>query len=371
MLASAMGASLLMALPAVAATPNWDVTGEYAWLVLGTYEHDLTITSQDADGNFIGTGGYPAGGPYLTTEVIEGEVSGDSITFTTTYDGPYNPGYTATVSGIIAGDGTFSGNSPWEWHTTSGAATPIEPDDDNDGVPNEDDVCADTDADEGWDVSWGNNRWQVQDNGGALAWYQNKVGKKGAPVATEGEGIDYTYGCNGHQILALLNEEFGSVMNGHLKYGLSSSVLEDFHKDLEDGVLDGKYLLETVIVPANDADGVSSLTTLLVGENYELKVSGTANAGDGIEFDADYSYRTPTSVTWTDAVSTYELLGDTLLDLKVNGGFVNWDVDAVYNTDHTYWYSLAGTGAPVTLLINDAYYPNNTGGLTVNIYATI
>lgn len=100
-----------------------DITGTYIWLVLGTYEHDLTIDVQNPDGSFSGYGGYPAGGPYLTTETITGQVTGNQITFTTVYAGPYNPGYTANVSGTIALDGTMSGNSPWEWHTTSGNAT--------------------------------------------------------------------------------------------------------------------------------------------------------------------------------------------------------------------------------------------------------
>lgn len=106
-----------------------DVTGTYTWLVLGTYHHDLVITTQNPDGTFSGTGGYPAGSsPYTaagqTPEVITGQVKGNQITFTTTYLGPYNPGYSATVSGTIAADGSMSGTSPWEWHTTSGAATP-------------------------------------------------------------------------------------------------------------------------------------------------------------------------------------------------------------------------------------------------------
>jgi len=106
-----------------------DVTGIYTWLVLGTYHHDLVITTQNPDGTFSGTGGYPVGSsPYTapgqTPEVITGQVEGNQITFTTTYLGPYNPGYSATVSGTIAADGSMSGTSPWEWHTTSGAATP-------------------------------------------------------------------------------------------------------------------------------------------------------------------------------------------------------------------------------------------------------
>ncbi len=100
------------------------VVGSWEWLVLGTYYHDLEITTQNADGTFSGTGGYPAdASPYQTTETITGQVVGNQITFTTTYAGPYNPGYTATVTGTIAPDGSISGNYPWEWHSTSGAAT--------------------------------------------------------------------------------------------------------------------------------------------------------------------------------------------------------------------------------------------------------
>jgi len=102
----------------------WNVMGTYKWLVLGTYEHDMVITTQNPDGTFSGTGGYPAGhSPYNlpgeTTETITGHVVGNQITFTTTYAGwPYS----VTVSGTIAPDGTMSGTDPWEWHTTSGVA---------------------------------------------------------------------------------------------------------------------------------------------------------------------------------------------------------------------------------------------------------
>ena len=106
------------------------ILGTYEWLVLDTYEHDMIIDTQNPDGTFSGTGGYPAGSsPYdqsgQTPETITGQVMGNTIniTFTTTYLGPYNPGYTATVVGTIAGDGTMSGTIPWEWHTTEGFVT--------------------------------------------------------------------------------------------------------------------------------------------------------------------------------------------------------------------------------------------------------
>lgn len=105
------------------ATPI-NVVGTWKWLVLETYEHDLVITHENPDGTFVGTGGYPAGAStYDTSENITGQVVGNTISLTTTYNGPYNPGYTVTVTGTINPDGTMSGNSPWEWHTTAGHAT--------------------------------------------------------------------------------------------------------------------------------------------------------------------------------------------------------------------------------------------------------
>ena len=107
-----------------------NIIGTYEWLVLGSYSHDMIIDTQNPDGTFSGTGGYPAGSsPYTlpgeTSETITGQVMGNTIdiTFTTTYSGPYNPGYTVAVSGTIDSNGEMSGTSPWEWHTTKGHVT--------------------------------------------------------------------------------------------------------------------------------------------------------------------------------------------------------------------------------------------------------
>jgi hypothetical protein len=124
-----------VALPVIAnatALPNWNVVGSYQLLSLSTYSHDVVITTQNPDGTFSGTGGYPSGSsPYTadgqTTETITGQVIGDSITLSTLYAGPYNPGYTSTVHGTIAPDGTMSGTDPLEWHSTLGHATAITP----------------------------------------------------------------------------------------------------------------------------------------------------------------------------------------------------------------------------------------------------
>ena len=130
--------------------------------------------------------------------------------------------------------------------------------------------------------------------------------------------------------------------------------------------IQGWELKDTVTVPATATTPVTSIT-FANGEHYKLVASGTANAGDGIQFDAKYSYRTPTSTEWTDAVSTYESYGANLLDLYVNGNNVDW---GAYNPAHTYTIYLDGTGTPANFGFQtyDVYYPNNVGSLTVQVY---
>lgn len=95
--------------PATVAT-NW------IWSVLGTYNHDINITQVNPDGTFSGTGGYPAGAAaYDTEEVITGSIVGNTVTLTTVYSGPYNPGYTVTAIGTIQPDGSVLGSTPWSW----------------------------------------------------------------------------------------------------------------------------------------------------------------------------------------------------------------------------------------------------------------
>ena len=122
-------------------------------------------------------------------------------------------------------------------------------------------------------------------------------------------------------------------------------------------------LIETVTIPASASVPTPS-SILASGTDYLLKAYGVANAGDGIDFDARYSFRTPTSAMWTDEVSTYGS-GPTLLDLFFNGTTPWGD----FNHAHEYWSLVSGTGAVANFLVNDVYYPNNTGELKVDIYA--
>jgi len=126
------------------------------------------------------------------------------------------------------------------------------------------------------------------------------------------------------------------------------------------------FLVDTVEVYAVNENPTYSNISLESEVQYELEAMGTAHAGDTIDFDAKYSITNRiTGDTWTDTVTGYSSHGPTLLDLFVNGGSVDW---GVYNTEHIYYWTLAGTGVPVELWIYDIYYPNNTGFITVNIY---
>jgi len=138
-----------------------------------------------------------------------------------------------------------------------------------------------------------------------------------------------------------------------------------------DKTLERCYLpgpIETVTVDANDPSGTTSTATLESGKTYWFKASGTAEAGDTIEFDAKYSItKRIIGDTWTDSVSGYEGWGLTLLDLQIDSVSPDW---GAFNPDHVYWSSQTGSGDPVafTFRIYDIYYPNNSGSLTVEIY---
>ncbi|MFA6588258.1 MAG: hypothetical protein WCT08_04255 [Patescibacteria group bacterium] len=346
-------------IPSSAYSPNWDVTGTYEWVVLGSYHHDVTITNQLSDGTFTGTAGYPAGSapynlPGQTTETITGYVDGNNISLTTTYAGPYNPGYTVTVSGTIDGTGHISGNVPWAWYMT-GTATP----DDHDGIYGDADKCPGTDADH-LTESLGTNRYMWDGSRWITKTPRTMV------TNTAWVTMEYTYGCSAIQILDIMKEKTGLDFGGHYKFGVSKSILEDWHRGTYHV---GPTFVETVEVLASQATPTFSDNTLGLGKNYFLKAYGTAYAcnqpGCVINFDADYS--TSDGTNWVDGVAApYDTYGTDLLDLKVDNGFVNW---GAYNTLNTYQIPYAGTGNPLGLLIYDlpGSYFNDTGSLFVDI----
>jgi hypothetical protein len=139
---------------------------------------------------------------------------------------------------------------------------------------------------------------------------------------------------------------------------------QDVEVSCPEGTTQSVSPMETVIVPADKSTNTMSVNPLANGMKYILKASGVANAGDGINYDARYSFRTPTSVGWTDSVSTYESYTPKLLDLLFNGS-TPW---GFYNGSHEYKYLATGDGSLASFLSYDVYYPNNTGNFTVDIY---
>lgn len=123
-------------------------------------------------------------------------------------------------------------------------------------------------------------------------------------------------------------------------------------------------LLETLSVDAKGA-AVTSATTLVSGSRYQIEVSGTFSAGASITADAEYSSG-PDTYVWQDLVEKYEGHGEGLLELRIDGNFVEW---GAYNPNHVYSLDIIGQGNPIVLDIYDIYYPNNSGTLTADIYA--
>ena len=101
------------------------------------------------------------------------------------------------------------------------------------------------------------------------------------------------------------------------------------------------------------------------GQDYKFVVSGTAFAGDTIDFDAKYSITNRIgSDEWTDAISGYSLPA-TVLDLYVDGVAQDW---GSYTSTHVYEKIFTGDGTTFEFYINDVYCTNNSGSLTVDIY---
>ena len=242
----------------------------------------------------------------------------------------------------------------------------VNPDTDGDGVPNSNDLCADTPATD-LNVPTGRhgvNRWIWEDGD----WETNAKGVE------KDFTIEETQGCSCEQILDVLVVKTDRPFDGHYKFGCSQSVVEDW--------ISGLYYMETVEVPAIDLAqaGVDSVMTLKSGENYQLMAYGVADAlfveGRNILFDAKYSVTTQVppgedpanDADWTDLVTLYEGYGPQLLDLHVNGAFINW---GPFNPAHVYWHGMPGTNSSVNLWIYDIYSINNNGYLSVDIFVEL
>jgi len=126
-LSTIVAASLLaFALPAVAAAPNWDITG--AWDLhfnatvgaIGTYDHHMDVT-QALDGSLTGTGYYIPASSYTWVIDSGSYVSGDSVHVLLHYTGGHPDTWTTVADATIDSSGNLSGT----WLDNQGNSGPV------------------------------------------------------------------------------------------------------------------------------------------------------------------------------------------------------------------------------------------------------
>ncbi len=84
-------------------------TTSYTVAVLDTFIHTFVVVANPCDGSIAIAGSTPIDSGYYTTETVTGTLSGGVITFSSTYDGPYNPGFMWSGSFPVGG-GALSGD---------------------------------------------------------------------------------------------------------------------------------------------------------------------------------------------------------------------------------------------------------------------
>jgi len=86
-------------------------TTSYTLTVLDTFIHTFVVTLNPCDDTIAITGSTPLESGYYTIETVSGTLAGDVISFSSTYDGPYNPGFIWSGSFPVAG-GPLTGPYP-------------------------------------------------------------------------------------------------------------------------------------------------------------------------------------------------------------------------------------------------------------------
>jgi hypothetical protein len=134
-------------------------------------------------------------------------------------------------------------------------------------------------------------------------------------------------------------------------------------------------LVETVVVPSNGTL-VSSAMTLASGKPYKLQASGIYTFAPGWLpaagiADAEYSLRAPGS--YNPSPTPQWVSGDVFpgslngyLEVKIDSANVTW---GAFDSSHVYTVTYTGTGSQLTAKIWDDYYGDNSGSITVKIYA--
>ncbi|WP_224365340.1 hypothetical protein [Hyalangium versicolor] len=127
---------------------------------------------------------------------------------------------------------------------------------------------------------------------------------------------------------------------------------------------------QVTAVSAGTGTGYPAPTSFaaIAGRQYQVTVSGTYFANDGLYADARYSSRL--NGPWQDAPSHYESYGPTLLDLQIwdpsTSAYVSPDWGP-YSADHSYSTSWVAAANQLNFRIADFSAGNNTGSLTVTV----
>lgn len=122
-------------------------------------------------------------------------------------------------------------------------------------------------------------------------------------------------------------------------------------------------LLETLTVPATTAP-VNSTNVLQAGVIYRLRAIGTyvTNPTNVWEADAEYyNFAAPTD--FADAIDAGLAIDDPVLD---GVRTIHW---GPYRQDHTYEADYTGQGTTLRAQVHDSVIANNSGSLTLEIYA--
>jgi hypothetical protein len=130
-------------------------------------------------------------------------------------------------------------------------------------------------------------------------------------------------------------------------------------------------LADTVNVPSTTPDGASTVVPVVAGLSYLIEATGTFAFGQG---NADAECSTQTGVDDVYRRERFLSLGANMLDLFVDGHAVEWqattaDAQNCNTSNHTYRDEIVpGTTGKLTFMINDVYYGDNSGILTVKVY---
>lgn len=125
--------------------------------------------------------------------------------------------------------------------------------------------------------------------------------------------------------------------------------------------------VETIVVPANDTDGVDTVASLEAGVPYVVVAEGTwnNNRGEANVVDAEYS----TVDGWTTVMDGYTGFGTNILELSIDGEMDPGSDWGPYNGAHRYAQAFTpAADGTINLGIVDTFYGDNEGSLTVTIY---